>query len=66
MYTIYAMSDYTINSTDNNEYSGGERDENLWEESLMDVDIPTDDSLSIQEDPRPEYDEQGYRENIGE
>lgn len=59
------FSDYTINSSDTNEYADGDRDENLWEEDLLDVDIPDDDLIPEAAGEyggqRPEYNEEGYR-----
>jgi hypothetical protein len=61
------VNDFLINSTDNNEYSDGDRDETMWEEGLFDIDIPVDDAFSLLYDSeRPEYSEEGYRRNIGE
>lgn len=59
-------TDRQIISTDNNEFSDGDRDENLWDEDLTDTDIPTDDDIpdgvnESRERPRPEYDEEGFR-----
>lgn len=56
--------DRAIDSTDNNEYAGGERDETIWEDELIDVNIPIDDTISdaIDEEgemERPIYDENG-------
>lgn len=64
-------NDRTILSTDNNGLAGNQRDENLWEEDLIDTQIPVDDRIpdgvdEIVEDDRPVYDEQGYRHNPGE
>jgi hypothetical protein len=62
------MSDYTINSTDTNEYADGGRDETLWEEDIIDTEIPLDDMIPGAEgeygNPRPEYSEDGFREDL--
>ncbi len=64
------MSDFTINSSDTNEYADGQRDENLWEENILDTDVPLDDlvpeAVGEYGNPRPEYSEDGYRKDIGE
>lgn len=59
--------DRIIDSTENNEYNEGLRDENLIEENLIDVDIPEDDLIANEarrekEDNRPLYSEDGLRE----
>lgn len=64
-------NDRTILSTENNGLAGNQRDENLWEEDLIDTRIPIDDRIpdgvdEIVEDDRPVYDELGYRHNPGE
>lgn len=57
-------SDRTVDSTDNNEYTEGDRDETLWDEELIDKDIPIADEIddAINEDgeaDRPIYNESG-------
>lgn len=64
-------SDRIVDSTDNNEYADGDRDETLWEEDIVDTDIPVDDTIpggldGTGEEQRPEYSEEGFREDIGE
>ncbi len=61
------ISDRVVDSTDNNEYADGDRDENFWEEDIVDTEIPADDRFSkyMDEDHRPEYGEEGFRGNIG-
>lgn len=64
-------SDRIIDSTDNNEYADGDRDETFWEKDMADSYIPDDDIVSdildeINEGRRPEYSEDGFREDIGE
>ena len=58
------INDYTVNSTDNNEYADGDRDENLWFEDLFDTDIPEDDLFSDESRPRPEYAENGFHKDM--
>lgn len=58
-------SDRTVDSTENNEYSEGLRDENLVDENLLDINTPVDDKIpygvrEIREGDRPLYDEEGY------
>ncbi len=65
------ISDRVIDSTDNNEYADGDRDENFWEEDILDTEISMDDPLSDGLDEtgdgrRPEYGEEGFRRDIGE
>lgn len=65
------ISDRVIDSTDNNEYADGDRDENFWEEDIIDTEIPVDDTIpggldETGEGHRPEYHEEGFREDIGE
>ena len=62
--------DRVADSTDNNEYADGDRDENLWEEDIVDTDIATDDAIINGEEDkgegeRPEYSEAGFRKDIG-
>lgn len=64
-------SDRTVDSTDNNEYADGDRDETMWEEDIVDTDISVDDTIpggldETGEGQRPEYSEEGFREDIGE
>lgn len=64
-------SDRVVDSTDNNEYADGDRDETLWEEDIVDTGIPVDDTIpggldESGEGDRPEYGEEGFRENVGE
>ncbi|MDL2223861.1 hypothetical protein LJB92_00935 [Bacteroidales bacterium OttesenSCG-928-M06] len=61
-------TDRTIDSTENNEYVEGLRDENLVEENLIDTEIPFSDEIpdiirETKEDDRPLYDEEGYRKD---
>jgi hypothetical protein len=67
MSRFHLHSDRVIDSTDNNEYSEGLRDETISEEYLIDTDVPVDDAISQEvsdtpEGERPLYDEQGYDE----
>lgn len=62
-------TDRTIDSTENNEYTDGYRDENLVDDNLLDTEIPVDDSIpdGVDEDrteDRPLYNEQGYRDDL--
>lgn len=62
-------TDRVIDSTENNEYVEGFRDENLIEENLLDTEIPFTDKIpdavkENQEEDRPLYDEEGYRKDI--
>ena len=62
-------TDRVVDSTENNEYTDGYRDENLVDENLLDTEIPTDDEIpdGVDEDrteDRPQYNEQGYREGL--
>lgn len=68
MKSIEYDSDRTVDSTENNEYNEGLRDENLLEENLLDTEIPIDDEIpealrETREKDRPLYDEDGYRAN---
>lgn len=65
---IQMPTDRIINTTDTNEYAEDLRDELVWEESLVDTEIPVDDRLSFEVDEngegeRPLYDENGYEDN---
>ncbi len=61
------LNDYTIDSTENNEYAGSERDENMWEENILDTEVPLDDMIPEARgeygNPRPEYSEEGLRDD---
>lgn len=62
-------TDRTIDSTENNEYVEGMRDENLVQENIWDSEIPFTDEIpeavkEDQEDDRPLYNEEGYRKGI--
>ena len=62
-------TDRVVDSTENNEYQQGLRDENLIEEDLMDTEIPFTDEIpdavkENKEDDRPLYDEEGYRRDL--
>lgn len=64
-------TDRQINSTENNGYAEGVRDENLWEKDLIDTEIPEADILPIKTnetgvEKRPVYNEQGYKYQIGD
>lgn len=68
--TYFEYTDRVVDSTDNNEYADGDRDETLWEDDLVDTEIPeADDIIEAEETkgerPRPEYNEEGFREDIG-
>ena len=68
---IALPTDRTILSTDNNGFSGNERDDTLVDENLRDSEIATDDRIpdgigEIAEDNRPVYDEEGYTHAPGE
>ncbi|MCL2561388.1 MAG: hypothetical protein FWE10_03585 [Rikenellaceae bacterium] len=67
----YEFGDRTIDSTDNNEYADGERDETLWDTDIVDTEVPVDDAIpdaldEYNEGSRPLYSEDGFRKNIGE
>lgn len=71
MKNVKFRNDRTVLSTDNNGLAGNERDENLWEEDLVDTQIPLDDRIpdgvdEIAGDVRPVYDEEGYHHDPGE
>lgn len=71
MNQVKFRNDRAVLSTENNSLAGSERDENLWEEDLIDTQIPVDDRIpdgvdEIVEDDRPVYDEQGYRHKPGQ
>lgn len=71
MENVKFRNDRTVLSTDNNGFAGSERDENLWEEDLIETRIAVDDRIpdgvdEIVEDDRPVYDELGYRHDPGE
>lgn len=71
MQEIKFPTDRTIDSTDTNEYADGQRDENFWEEDIVDTEIANSDIIpsavdELGQTPRPEYEEDGFRENIGE
>lgn len=58
-------SDRVVNSTDNNEYAEGYRDENLVEEDGWDSEVAIDDTIpdgvnELEEGERPIYNEEGY------
>lgn len=60
----------TVISTENNGFAGGERDENLIDEELLETEIPLDDRIPDAahedgENDRPVYDEEGYRHDPG-
>jgi hypothetical protein len=60
-------ADRQIFSTDNNEYAEGLNDENLWEEEILDYDVPLDDEIgeycsTLDEHRRPLYTENGFDE----
>ena len=62
-------TDRVIDSTENNEYVEGFRDENLVDENILDTEIPKSDKIpdiihENLEDERPLYDEEGYRKNL--
>ncbi|OKZ03971.1 MAG: hypothetical protein BHV65_02090 [Alistipes sp. 58_9_plus] len=51
-------------------FAGGERDENLIDEELLETEIPLDDRIpdaahEDAENDRPVYDEEGYRYDPG-
>ncbi|MDR0907434.1 MAG: hypothetical protein LBM63_02315 [Rikenellaceae bacterium] len=61
-------ADRQILSTDNNEYAEGLNDENLWEEDILDTDVPLDDDIgefcsTLDEHHRPLYSDTGFDEN---
>lgn len=63
-------NDRTVISTENNGFAGGERDENLIDEELLETEIPLDDRIpdaahEDAENDRPVYDEEGYRHDPG-
>ena len=63
-------NDRTVISTENNGFAGGERDENLIDEELLETEIPLDDRIpdaahEDAENDRPVYDEEGYRYDPG-
>ena len=63
-------NDRTVISTENNGFAGGERDENLIDEELLETEIPLDDRIpdaahEDAENDRPVYDEEGYRHAPG-
>lgn len=63
-------NDRTVISTENNGFAGGERDENLIDEELLETEIPLDDRIPDAahedgENDRPVYDEEGYRHDPG-
>ncbi len=71
MSTIEFKPDRQIISTDNNEFVDGDRDENLWDEDLANEEIPLDDNLPDElyetgRVPRPEFNEQEYRNHPGQ
>ena len=58
-------TDRTVDSTDNNEYAEGLRDETAWDEEIIDTERAIDDEIpdgvdETREDERPLYDESGY------
>jgi len=63
-------TDRKINSTDNNGYAEGFRDENLLQKDLLDTEIPEDDLLPEEmhetgEKNRDIYNEEGYTHDPG-
>lgn len=63
-------TDRTVISTDNNGFAGDERDETLIDENLVETEIPLDDKIpgavhETEENDRPVYDEEGYRNDPG-
>lgn len=63
-------SDRSINTTENNEYAEGYRDENLIEKDGIDSEIPLDDEIpdivnESGEEDRPIYNEEGYENDPG-
>jgi len=63
-------SDRAVISTDNNGFTGPDRDENLWEEDLIQTRIPIDDRIpdainETGEQEREDYNEEGYRHDPG-
>jgi len=63
-------NDRTVIATENNGFAGGERDENLIDEELLETEIPLDDRIpdaahEDAENDRPVYDEEGYRYDPG-
>jgi len=64
-------TDRMINSTENNGYAKGLRDENLIEKNLIDTEIPETDLIPALTDEtgigkRPVYNEEGYIHHPGE
>ena len=71
MKKIKFPTDRMRNSTDNNGYAEGFRDETLWEEDIVDTDVPFDDEIPDDVDEtgeadRPVYNEEGYRSDIAD
>lgn len=71
MKDINFPADRTIDSTDTNEYADGMRDENLWDEDIVDTRIAGTDLIpgavdELEEGERPIYEEEGFRTDIGE
>jgi len=63
-------TDRRINSTENNGYAEGVRDENLVEKDLLDTEIPETDLIPSLTDEtgvkkRPVYNEEGYTNHPG-
>lgn len=67
---VECPTDRTVISTDNNGFAGDERDETLIDENLVETEIPLDDRIpgavhEAEENDRPVYDEEGYRNDPG-
>lgn len=65
---IKMETDRQVLSTDNNEFAEGLNDENLWEEDIVDVNVPIADDIPEGVDEtgfadREPYNENGYRED---
>lgn len=61
-------TDRQVLSTDNNEFAEGLNDENLWEEDIVDINIPIADDIPDGVDEtgiadRDPYNENGYHED---
>lgn len=59
------ITDRIIDSTDTNEYAENMRDETMWEQSLIDTELPESEYIpdmtgETGEDDRPVYEESGY------
>lgn len=69
MKIVRYSSDRVVDSTDNNEYAEGYRDETLVDEDGWDTEVATDDAIpdgvnELEEGDRPIYNEEGYGEEI--